>query len=186
MTAKKIPLPSQEELKSRLIYNPDSGKLFWKPRPLEDFAERTDRPRSHSCNAWNSRWADKEAFTAETVGYKVGRFNGRNYLAHRIVWKMVFGEEPEEIDHKDRNRSNNRLENLVNGDSTTNNMNLPRSSLNTSGVTGISWTSARGKWSAEIQKYKTRYRKYFDDFEAACAWRKEKEAELGFSETHGS
>lgn len=33
-------------------------------------------------------------------------------LAHRVIWKMVYGTEPAEIDHRDGDPSNNRLSNL--------------------------------------------------------------------------
>ena len=40
-------------------------------------------------------------------------FNGRMYMAHRVIWFMTYGFWPEcEIDHIDGNGRNNRLENL--------------------------------------------------------------------------
>jgi len=36
----------------------------------------------------------------------------KKYYAHRLAWLHVFGYLPEEIDHIDRNRSNNRISNL--------------------------------------------------------------------------
>lgn len=33
-------------------------------------------------------------------------------LAHRVIWKWLFGTEPTDIDHRDLNRSNNAQGNL--------------------------------------------------------------------------
>ena len=47
-----------------------------------------------ACNIWNTKYAEKEAFTATNAdGYRVGsRIDGRSALAHRIIWEMVTGE----------------------------------------------------------------------------------------------
>lgn len=44
---------------------------------------------------------------------KLISFNGKSYLLHRMIWFWHYGEMPNgEIDHVDRNFSNNRIENL--------------------------------------------------------------------------
>ena len=46
-------------------------------------------------------------------GYRRVKIKGKKYLVHRIIWLMVYGEWPSNhLDHRDCNRSNNRLENL--------------------------------------------------------------------------
>lgn len=46
-------------------------------------------------------------------GYHMVAIKRVPYLVHRIIWKMFNGVDPQgEIDHIDRNPSNNRIENL--------------------------------------------------------------------------
>src|SRR5690625_5199426 len=49
-------LPTPEQLRELLRYEPETGKLYWKARPAELFKDK----RSHG--AWNARYAGKEAF----------------------------------------------------------------------------------------------------------------------------
>lgn len=50
----------------------------------------------------------------DSLGYRQVSIAGKRYLAHRLVAEAYFGEIPDgyEIDHQDRNRSNNRLDNI--------------------------------------------------------------------------
>ena len=107
-------LPSPEYLRKRLRYEPETGKLYWRCRPVEDFANEPQIGPDARCRAWNTTWADKEAFTAERdYGYRVGAVDGVNFRAHRVIWAIVHDSWPEgEIDHIDGNPSNNRIENL--------------------------------------------------------------------------
>lgn len=52
------PLPSQKYIRECLKYNPKTGKLFWKKRPLSHFKNES------GYNRWNARWPGKPAFTA--------------------------------------------------------------------------------------------------------------------------
>lgn len=104
-------LPPAEFLRECFYYNPETGELYWRERPLHHFSS----PRQHK--SFNTRFAGKRAFTASNIGYPYGRltYNGvqRAYLAHQLIWKMVYDQDPPgDIDHKDMDRSNNRLSNL--------------------------------------------------------------------------
>ena len=106
-------LPTQAELKKLLRYEPGTGRLFWKARSKGMFGvSDSSRSAEHACNQWNSRFADKEALTKVNVGYRCGRLGYQYVLAHRVIWKLMTGEEPKEIDHIDGNRSNNKWQNL--------------------------------------------------------------------------
>ena len=52
--------------------------------------------------------------TRDRVGYWIVSHKGVRYPAHRVVWLIATGEDPGEyeIDHIDRNKSNNRISNL--------------------------------------------------------------------------
>jgi len=48
----------------------------------------------------------------ENNGYIRVNVDGELYLAHRLIWKMTYREEPAFIDHINMNKSDNRIENL--------------------------------------------------------------------------
>lgn len=53
------------------------------------------------------------AGTLHHSGYRYIEINGKSYAEHRLAWFYCFGEWPEQqLDHIDRNRSNNSLDNL--------------------------------------------------------------------------
>jgi HNH endonuclease len=46
-------------------------------------------------------------------GYTIIKFKGRQYKAHRLIWMYHYGTFPQNvIDHKNGNKSDNRIENL--------------------------------------------------------------------------
>lgn len=45
-------------------------------------------------------------------GYWRVYINGKGYYLHRLIWMYHYGYFPNEIDHIDRNKSNNTIENL--------------------------------------------------------------------------
>lgn len=143
----KNPLPDQAVLLKLLRYEPDTGKLFWNARTPEDFSH-TKNP-SAVCHSWNCRDADTEALTANHKGYRFGQVARQLVMAHRVIWKMVYGYDPDDIDHINGNRSDNRLMNLRNVTRAENLRNLSISKRNKSGVIGVAL--ARGKWIAQIR-----------------------------------
>lgn len=57
-------------------------------------------------------------------GYIRIAVKGKNYMAHRLAWAYMLGRWPEDIvDHRDRDRSNNRWINLRAATYATNNQN---------------------------------------------------------------
>lgn len=143
------PLPSQEYLHQCFEYLED-GKLVRKLLSRAYFA--TD----HAYNT-AKRYAGKEAGTDLGKGYRKVRvvYQGENqiFLAHRIIWTMHYGEIPAntEIDHKDTNPANNRIDNLRIASSSKNHCNANLRSDNTSGVKGVFWSKRLGLWRAMIQ-----------------------------------
>lgn len=174
-------LPSPEVLRQLLRYEPETGKLFWLPRPRSHF--KTDL----SFCAWNARYPGSEAFTATSHGYKLGAVNGSNYRAHRIIWCMVHGFDPkEEIDHISGDPADNRISNLRVVTTLENMRNVKRPSNNKSGVIGVNWDKEKEKWHASIAvEGRQIFLGYFADLGLAAAARQGAERCLGFHPNHG-
>ena len=79
-----------------LEYDADTGDLIWK----EDVSFRAKK----GCIAG----------TTDASGYRHVGLRGKQIMAGRLVWFLVYGEDvTDKIFHyKDRNLSNNRVENL--------------------------------------------------------------------------
>lgn len=109
-----------------------------------------------------------EAGSVRGDGYRVIRVDGVLYTAHRLAWFYAHGEWPEnKIDHRNGERSDNRLENLRSASNELNSQNRARAqSNNRSGLLGVS--KKRGKWTAEIISEGQKFRLgSFDTPEAA-------------------
>jgi hypothetical protein len=127
-----------------VIYDPDTGTFTWLPRPVSARSARTDK-------AWNSRWAGKPAGYMRPDGYVAITVGDVPYLAHRLAWLLTHGEWPaEDIDHRDRNRSNNAISNLRVASRTENLRNSSIRNDNTSGVRGVWKRADYDCWVAEI------------------------------------
>ena len=87
---------------------------------------------------------------ANSMGYKVLKFDGTAYLEHRLVWAWHFGECPEFIDHIDNDPKNNRVENLRAASFSENMRNATLGRKNTSGVKGVYWCKSKKKWKAVL------------------------------------
>ena len=169
-------------LRELLDYDPDTGILKWKIRNEKYFISDERQAKS-----WNARYAGKNALTAiDQHGYNRGAVLGQTYAAHRIIWFWMTGEWPENIDHINGNRTDNRWENLRSVGRLENQKNMKLSKANTSGRTGVSWYKRAGKWTAVIfANGKNMHLGYFDDFEAACEMRSVAERNYLFHENHG-
>lgn len=77
--------------------------------------------------------------------------DGKIYAAHRIVFLWHHGWVPPEIDHINRIKTDNRIENLRPATSSQNKGNIPLLRNNRSGYRGVSLNSRSGKWHAQIK-----------------------------------
>jgi len=86
------------------------------------------------------------------TGYYYVRIDNKLYLAHRLIWYIFYGEDPGEfqIDHVDRNRTNNDIENLRKATQTQQNQNSSKKKNNKSGYKGVR-RHTKGKWHAYIK-----------------------------------
>lgn len=141
---------TQELVRELLDYNPKSGIFTWKKRKNSFFNKPID------CKAWNCRNAGKRAGgeKTESSGYRrryIGIF-GVLYYEHRIAWIWMTGcEPPEQIDHINRDATDNRWSNLRASNNPENHRNLSMSICNKSGITGVSWHKPAGKWRARVK-----------------------------------
>lgn len=176
--------PTPETLRRLLDYSPETGKLHWKRRTPDLFADLL-HGADRKCIAWNARMAGREAFTALGHGYRKGSIFNRRYAAHRVAWAIHYGRWPTgQIDHINGDRTDNRIKNLREVDNLTNGRNQRLPINNKSGVCGVLFD--RGAWVARIKvNGRSRHLGRFETIEQAAAARQEAECELGFHPNHG-
>ena len=133
-----------------LAYNPDDGVFIW-------------------LRAKGRARVGEQAGHTDPRGYVWIGFDGKLHLAHRLAWLFVHGDlPPDEIDHWDGNKSNNRIKNLRLATSAQNKQNLAIRADNASGHPGVSWCKIKSKWRAYIvTNKKQRFLGYHDSVEAA-------------------
>lgn len=101
-------------------------------------------------------------------GYIHTKIDGQRYRNHQLIYLMHHGYIPKQIDHIDRNRTNNRIENLRACTQTENLYNTGVLNRSSTGVKGVNWHNASKKWMVRINvKKKTLYLGIFDSFEEA-------------------
>jgi hypothetical protein len=100
-------------------------------------------------------------------GYVMAMIGRKQVHAHRIIWKMVTGEEPpSEIDHRDRDRANNRWANLRAATRTTNMANIAVRADNKVRLKGA-YRDHTGRYRAQIKAGRRIHLGRFDTAEEA-------------------
>lgn len=111
---------------------------------------------------------------------------GSQVFAHRLIWLMVHGEWPDQIDHINHVRDDNRIKNLRSVSHHENHKNKKRSKANTSGRTGVWWNKINQNWCADIKVcMKKIYLGSYADFDDAVVAREDAEIKYGFHYNHG-
>ncbi len=125
------PRLTANRLREVLNYDPEAGIFVW----LRN----------------QDRWVGKRAGCLNTIGYRVISVDCRKYYAGRLAWLYVNGEwPPNTIDHIDRNRANDKIDNLRPATQSQNMANTGASPNNTSGVKGVGMCNATKRWRAQI------------------------------------
>lgn len=155
-------LPSVDELRKKLRYDPHTGFLF-------------------------SQKTGKQVFTnVHHSGYLKGYALGKTFTAHRVAMALMLGKWPsEEVDHINGDKADNRACNLRVVTKSQNQRNSKRRSDNKSGHAGV--CRKKNRWIAYINKNGKRvYLGGFDNVEDAISARKSAQIDLGgFSSRHG-
>ncbi len=141
---------TSSELRNLLFYNPETGQFIWCSSPTNSIA------------------AGRVAGTGTLNGYVSVSIDKKMYLAHRLAWLYVYGDwPPGNLDHRDRNKKNNRIDNLRVATRSQNSANVVKR-VSKSGFKGVSYIKGSRKWMARArQNYKHIYLGLFETPEAA-------------------
>jgi hypothetical protein len=124
-----------ETLRDHVLYEPATGVFTRKIFPKWEKFPDTSKPIGSDCH-----------------GYLSFSVCGKTRLAHIMAWLYVTGSWPDrEIDHKDRNRANNKWDNLRLATPAQQRQNAGKRRDNTSGYVGISKNKRKSIWIATIQ-----------------------------------
>jgi hypothetical protein len=127
----------------------------------------------------NATYPKRKIGTVGKNGYLSVNFGGVRLYAHSVIFALYNGYIPKIIDHKDRNRLNNRIENLQDANHTINAINKGLSSNNKSGTKGV--CKGNNKWVAQIKLNKHKiHLGTFNTLEEAITKRKEAEKQYHY------
>jgi hypothetical protein len=156
---------NQKTLKKYLDYDPETGIFKWK-------IART-----------GIKIGDVVGHLHKTTGYVYIRLLGKRYSGHRLAWLYVHGKFPDnQIDHINRVKNDNRIDNLRDVTQSVNARNRDLLSTNTSGHTGVKWNKKQQAWKVTVcQVHYGSFKSKLD----AVAKVKSVHKKLGFHENHG-
>lgn len=92
-------------------------------------------------------WLNQWKWHISTHGYAMRRNKGKLIYMHRLINNTLDGYE---TDHVNRNKLDNRRENLISVNKIINGRNRGENKNNTSGHKGISWDKRVKKWEIYI------------------------------------
>lgn len=145
---------TQGELRNQLEYDQDSG--FWRWRG--PFASRVNAKQG---------WFEGAPMTD---GYRCIRIDGKTYYAHTLAWLYVYGVWCKRLDHKNKKKNENWIDNLRPVTRSQNGINRDLNINNTSGHTGVNMIT--GLWYGNITKDGERtFSSGFKTKDEAIAWR---------------
>lgn len=127
--------------------NPQTGRLV----PIDEIREYVRLKFKYENDELVRIRNGRKEHNKHTKGYRVVTLCGCKVLLHHAVWLFHNEYLPEEVDHGDRNRDNNRIGNLRASTRSQNKRNKTKSVGKSSKYRGVSWATRRSKWVAEIR-----------------------------------
>ena len=122
-----------ESIKRALTYEPATGYFIW--------AEKVARKVV----------VGSRAGRLTPSGYRRVGIYGREFAEHRLAWLFVYGvEPPNEVDHINGVRNDNRIVNLRLATRAENGRNVGPRPSNQLGLKGVYWNLEKGKFQARI------------------------------------
>lgn len=147
---------TQERLKALVVYDPETGLM----------------------------WRNGKRIGARSSGYLVAKLDGKSYRIHRLAWLYVTGTMPNEIDHVNGIKDDNRWVNLRDATRSQNVANTNKRKGYANKSKGAGFHKPSGKWQAYITvNGKQRHLGYFNTEDEAHK-RYCDEAERLFGEFH--
>jgi len=135
MKGMKAPKEVLTELKEILLYDEVTGELRWKK--FRGGRGAAGKPLAGKLN---------------NTGYYTIGINGKVYLRHRVIWALYHGYWPEnQIDHINRDKTDNRISNLREVSHSCNTRNAKLRVDCTSGIKGVLFHSGINRWTAVIR-----------------------------------
>lgn len=126
---------TQDEVRKRFEYSKD-GCLYYQ-------------------KSQGSVHAGKRAGSLTNRGYRRIKINRKSYREHRIIFLYHYGYLPKELDHINRDKTDNRIENLREATRTQNEANTEKRKDTSSRFKGVSYIAARSHlktpWQASIK-----------------------------------
>jgi hypothetical protein len=154
--------------KEVLQYEPETGLFYW----LVQYSNRIRVGGVAGC--------------VRKDGYIQIGVNKSRIFAHRLAWYFIHGELPDEIDHINHNRQDNRIENLRTACHAINKKNRTAQRNNTSGMSNVWFDKRDGVWVFTVKvdgvQHHLARSKSFDE---VVAVRDPIMKKLGFHENHG-
>ena len=138
-------LPPLEYLEELFDVDFEKGHLFWKNRSIKRFSNES------TFKTWNTRFSGKRAGTDYTNKYgytrRAVRIDGKRFTEHHIIWYMFYRESVDkdlyQIDHIDRDATNNSINNLRLANRIENAANRV--------LKGYSWNAKRESWQVRFE-----------------------------------
>jgi hypothetical protein len=142
-----IELPTQQYLVECFKYIPDSGELYWKERPLHHFNGDVTKQKY-----FNNNFANTLVNSRDEKNYILAPINRKYLKAHRLIWKLYYGEDPKFfIDHINGVSDDNRICNLQDIPNTENQRKFTKLNVNNkTGYIGVS--KQNDKYASNIRE----------------------------------